>query len=109
MSNSIPSTDLVIPILQSIRNSLERMEAGQKETNVKLDKLTDQVEKLEVGLTGTNERLDSLRVQTMQKFSDLTLKVDEGFARQGSAIDRNTAEVRELRDRFDHFLTGAGA
>jgi uncharacterized protein YaaN involved in tellurite resistance len=95
MSNSIPPTDLVLAALHAIRNSLERLEVSHQATNARLDE--------------TNARLDNLRVQTMQKFSDLTLKVDEGFAKQGAALDRNTAELHQLTDRFDHFLSGPGS
>jgi predicted nuclease with TOPRIM domain len=109
----MPPTHLILQALHAIRDegkqTNERLKQLDERLTSRIDNLTDHVDRLDAQLGETNERLESLRVFTVQKLTDLNTKMDEGFTKLAGAVEQNTAEVHELRDRFDHFLTGEGA
>ena len=120
MASELPPDSMILQALHAIRDGvqqtnarLEQTNARLEQTNARLEQTNERIGGLETALTAkidqTNQRLDSLREFTVKGLTDLNQKVDEGFDRVGVALDRHSAEIRQLNLRIENVLTGEGA
>jgi len=56
----------------------------------------------------TNEGLDQLRSETNERLDHLRQDTTRGFLETNTKLTELTGEVRELKDRFEHFVRFAG-
>ena len=97
--------DLAIGALHSIRDEIRGLRSDTNErldqANERLDQTNERLDQTNERLNQTNERLDLLHEGQMRTATEVV--------RLAERVDVNTAEIRQLRGRFEHFLDSEGA
>ena len=91
----LPPANLILQALHAIRKEISG-------TNARLDQTNEKLDQTNARLDQTNERLEGFRVFTVQKLTDLNVKVD----RLGDRVDQLGDRVDQLGDRLENVLTG---